>query len=270
MKIKSTLILFIIYSTLLSNKIINVDLITTNDLHGAISSQKAYFMNPQFPPTIIGGSAFSKYIDEVRVKINSTKEGILILDGGNFFQGNPLGLTDNGKTMIEWMNRIGYDGMVPGSYDFISGAENLNVLAKLANFPFLFSNLNCNDCPLVSSNIKPYLIREISGVKVGGLGVVNSLLAELVLAENLSGTDSEKEVLSTKKWIPKMKAEGAEIVIVLSSSGVPWDREEEYENFVEKVNNGEVNENSTSLNALEMAYFAEDVDFITPAVSLYK
>jgi endonuclease/exonuclease/phosphatase family metal-dependent hydrolase len=32
--------------------------------------------------------------------------------------------------------------------------------------------------------------------------------------------------------------------------------------FVEKVKNGEINEGNSSLNALEMAYFAEDVDFI--------
>ena len=64
MKIRSTFILFIIYSTLLSNEIINIDLITTNDLHGVIPEQKAYFMNPQFPPTIIGSAGFYNYINE--------------------------------------------------------------------------------------------------------------------------------------------------------------------------------------------------------------
>ena len=107
---------------------IKINLVTTNDIHGMIAPQKANFMNPQYPPTILGGAAFSKYVDELRKEIQSTKEGILVLDGGNFFQGNPLGLVDNGKTMIEWMNRIGYDAVVPGSYDFISGAANLNEL----------------------------------------------------------------------------------------------------------------------------------------------
>ena len=138
---------------------IKINLITTNDIHGVIGEQKANFMNPQYPPTIIGGAAFAKYMDDLRVEIQTTEEEILVLDGGNFFQGSSLGMANNGKTMIEWMNRIGYDGLVPGIYDFISGAKNLNELSKLANFPFLFSNLSCSSCPLVNSNIIPYINR---------------------------------------------------------------------------------------------------------------
>ena len=120
---------------------IKINLISTNDIHGVISPQKANFMNPQYPPTILGGAAFSKYVDELRIEADNIGEGLLILDGGNFFQGSLLGLADGGQTMIEWMNRIGYNALVPGSYDFISGAANLNVLANKATFPFLYSNL---------------------------------------------------------------------------------------------------------------------------------
>ena len=66
--------------------------------------------------------------------------------------------------------------------------------------------------------------------------MVNSRLTELVLAENLSGTDAEKEIISTRKWIPEMKAEGAELIIVLNSSAMPWDREMEYKKLVQKHN----------------------------------
>ena len=242
-------------------KPIIINLITTNDIHGVIAPQKANFMNPEYPPTIIGGAAFSKYVDDLRDDIEHTGEGILILDGGNFFQGSPLGLADGGKTMIEWMNRIGYDALVPGSYDFILGAQNLNDVSKTALFPFLFSNLTCLDCPFTSTNIKPYIMQEISGIQVGILGIVNSQLAELALAENLFGTDAEKEVASARKWVAEMQAQGSEIIIVLTSSGVPWDREEEYEKFIYQVKSGEIDEN-TSLNALQMAYFLEGVDFV--------
>jgi len=200
-------------------------------------------------------------VDELRDEVNNNGEGLLILDGGNIFQGHPLGIADGGYTMIEWMNRIGYDAMVPGSYDFISGAQNLNTLSLTANFPFLFSNLICNSCPLISKTIKPYIIREISGIKIGILGVVNSQLTELALAENLSGTDADKEVMSIRKWVPEMKSNGAELIILLSSSGVPWNREDEYEKFRSDIINGKIDENA-SLNALQLAYYLEDVDFV--------
>jgi len=241
---------------------IKINLVTTNDIHGVIASQKATFMNPQYPPTIVGAAAFSKYVDELRNSAIKDGEGLLILDGGNFFQGNPLGMVDDGQSMIEWMNRVGYDAMVPGSYDFILDAENLKMLALQAEFPFLFSNLECDNCPLEIEEIKPYIIKEINGVKVGILGVVNSQISEIVLAENLMGTTAEFEVPTMRKWVPEMKSEGAEVVIVLTSSGVPWNREDEYKIFVEKVKQGSINENNTSLNALELAYFSKDVDFI--------
>ena len=112
----------ILFIMLLKGEVIKINLVSTNDIHGMISSQTANFMNPQYPPTILGGSAFSKYVDQLKIDIINNKEGLILLDGGNFFQGHSLGLYDNGKTMIDWMNRIGYDALVPGSYDFISSA----------------------------------------------------------------------------------------------------------------------------------------------------
>ena len=87
----------LIFSFLLFGSIhtepIKINLVTTNDIHGSIAPQKANFMNPHYPPTIIGGAAFAKYMDELRIEVKASNEGLLILDGGNFFQGTPLGLS---------------------------------------------------------------------------------------------------------------------------------------------------------------------------------
>ena len=72
-------------------------------------------------------------IDNLREELNNR---ILLLDGGNFFQGNHLGVVDSGRTMIEWMNKVGYQAMVPGNYDFLFGLDNLINLSKDANFSF--------------------------------------------------------------------------------------------------------------------------------------
>ena len=70
---------------------------------------------------------------------------MLILDGGNFFQGHPVGIVDSGKTMVEWMNKIGYDAIVPGQNDFLFGYKNLINLSRKANFPFLAANILDDD-----------------------------------------------------------------------------------------------------------------------------
>ncbi len=251
----------ILLSLLFPSEPVRINLITTNDIHGVLASQTANFMNPNYPPTIVGAAAFSKYVDELRTSAAKKGEGLLILDGGNFFQGNPLGMVDGGKTMIQWMNRIGYDALVPGSYDFILGAENLNTAASVASFPFLFANMSCDNCPLIHENIKPYRILEVEDINIGILGIVNSRLTELVLTENLKGTASSPELPAVNRWVPQMISEGAEVIIILNSSGVPWDREEEYTAFLEKVESGEMSGNEP-LNALQLGYFLEDVDFL--------
>lgn len=243
------LLIYIFLNCLLSNHIY-IDLITTNDIHGVINEQTAYFMNPEFPPNIVGGAAFYKYVNELK-KENS--DNLLILDASNFYQGSNFGMNDKGESMIEWMNMIEYDAFVPGQYDFIFGYENLNSIIDNAKFPMLASNLNCNEC---FNNIKPYMIKNINGVNVGILGIVNSEIPELIPESKLGNITFSYEVESMKKWVPDMKNNGADIIIVLTSSGVPWDREEVYENFIKNKNANQ------SLNAIEMGYFAEGVDLI--------
>ena len=66
-------------------------------------------------------------------------------------------MSDNGKFIIDWMNQVGYTALVPGQYDFTLGQEVLNELADRAEFPFIMSNLICNNCSLTSDNIKKYI-----------------------------------------------------------------------------------------------------------------
>ena len=61
------LFIYIFLNCLLSNHIY-IDLITTNDIHGVINEQTAYFMNPEFPPNIVGGAAFYKYVKDNQTK----------------------------------------------------------------------------------------------------------------------------------------------------------------------------------------------------------
>ena len=243
------LVLYILLHFIVANEI-SIDLITTNDIHGAVDKQTAYFMNPEYPPTIIGGAGFYKYLEDLK---KDDSINTLILDGGNFFQGTNFGMNDKGKTMVEWMNKLEYDVFVPGQYDFIFGVDNLNTILKNANFSIVGSNLDCDNC---IENLKPYVIKNIDGVKVGIIGIVNSEISELVPKSKLNDILIEYEKDALNRWVPEIKSKGADIVIVLTSSGVPWDREEVYDDFMKTKNSNQ------SLNAIEMGYYANGVDLI--------
>tara|TARA_Y100000996_G_scaffold415574_1_gene411341 strand:- start:1137 stop:3065 length:1929 start_codon:yes stop_codon:yes gene_type:complete len=237
----------------------SIGIITTNDLHGNIAPQKAWFMNPSFPPDILGGAGLIKYINESR-EISDSE--IFVFDAGNFFQGHPFGMVDGGSQVISWMNRAGYTALVPGANDFILGSENLNRLANEANFPFIISNIKCNKCNLDSDNIKPYIIKDIDGIKVGILGIINTAIPDLTSSVNIKGIEFENSIKSLEKWVSFLKNKNVDSIIVLTSSGIPWDREEEYAELDQKVNQNLIDPYDTDFNALGLGRFAEDIDII--------
>ncbi len=239
-----------------------IQLVTTNDLHGVIGEQDATFMNPSYPPRMTGGAAINKYVDDLHREIGADS-GLLILDGGNFFQGHPFGIYDDGQSMLEWMNKIGYTALVPGQYDFSLGADRLNVLAEQSEFPFLAANIICDNCQLTSPTFKPWIIREIAGIRIGIIGIVASNINRTVLRENIPGIRTLTEVEALRKFVPQVQAAGADVVICLTSSGEPYDREEVYAQFIDSMaTTPEWDPTKSSLNALEMSYFAEGVDII--------
>ena len=118
-------------------------------------------------------------------------------------------MNDKGKSMVEWMNLLEYDVFVPGQYDFIFGVENLNDILKNAKFSVVGSNLNCNNC---IENLKPYVIKEIKGVKVGILGIVNSEIPELVPNSKLNDISITYEQNTLKNGFLKLNLK----VLILS------------------------------------------------------
>ena len=249
--------ILLLFSLSLSAKESFIDVITTNDLHGFLGEQDAYFMNPNFPPKILGASALYKYIKDIEVKLPNQSDDILIFDGGNFFQGHPVGIIDSGKTVIKWMNKVGYDAIVPGSNDFLFGYENLLSLSSIANFPFLSCNIKYEDTDELL--FKPYEIINIKGLKVGVLGLSNSNIKETVLEKNIKGIKIESSIDSMNFWVSKLVG-NVDIIILLTSSGVPWDRDEVYEDFINLTESERLIQEH--LNSIELGYYAEDIDVI--------
>ena len=249
--------ILLLFSLSLSAKESFIDVITTNDLHGFLGEQDAYFMNPNFPPKILGSSALYKYIKDIEAELPNESDDILIFDGGNFFQGHPLGIIDSGKTVIKWMNKVGYDAIVPGSNDFLFGYENLLSLSSIANFPFLSCNIKYEDTNELL--FKPYEIINIKGLKVGVLGLSNSNIKETVLEKNIKGIKIESSIDSMNFWVSKLVG-NVDIIILLTSSGVPWDRDEVYEDFINLTESERLIQEH--LNSIELGYYAEDIDVI--------
>ena len=70
------------------------------------------------------------------------------------------------------MSLIGYDAGTLGNHEFDNGVEALAAAMKFANFDFVSANYDVHGTAL-ESRVKPYVVREVAGVRIGlfGLGI---------------------------------------------------------------------------------------------------
>ena len=66
---------------------------------------------------------------------------VLLMDAGDFIQGDPAVSTSRGTAAVELMNLAGYDVATLGNHEFDYGYENLKTLEKAAQFPIVDLNV---------------------------------------------------------------------------------------------------------------------------------
>ena len=125
------------------------------------------------------------------------------------------------------MRMVGYDAGTLGNHDFDNGVdmlvgamESMEQL-KHANPPFSFVNCNFDfkGAPALGKRVRPYLIREFPGIKVGitGVGVA---FAGLVAPKNHEGIDWRDPYESLRPVVKRLRdVEKVDLVVVLSHLG---------------------------------------------------
>jgi len=239
-----------------SSEYLKIHLLFTNDLHGGIAPSKAWFMNPDFPPDLGGGAAMYTYVNEIREEASAEGAEVLLLDGGNIFQGTPLGMADSGRAMIDWMNQMDYDASVIGLQEFMFGVDNIKSLDAASKFPLLSANVN-------SANYDPqdYLIKTLQGVKVGIVGLTTSNTPNKLLPGQTEGVTFSREIPVANTAIQALKGQGVNCIIGLFHLGVPYQRENEFAEFVDTYEE-ESDFTDRVITNLEMAHLTKGVDLI--------
>ena len=101
-----------------------VVIVHTNDVHGAIQ----------------GYAKVAALAD----KYEAEGAYVLVLDAGDFSQGDPAVNVSEGATAIEMMNMAGYDAVALGNHEFDYGFETLKKNMESAQFPVLAANVKYN------------------------------------------------------------------------------------------------------------------------------
>jgi 2',3'-cyclic-nucleotide 2'-phosphodiesterase (5'-nucleotidase family) len=206
-----------------------LDVMFTNDIHGGIDRTEATFMNPDFPPLLGGGGSAATYVKAVRKASDGITRDNLLLDDGDFFQGHPVGSVTKGAAVIEYMNMIGYDAATIGNHEFDAGAGIIFKNLQEAEYPIVSCNVIDKQTGQLVSFVRPYVMIERMGVKIGIIGLTTTDTEAMSFPDNIKNIDFVSEKPALEEWIPKVKAAGADIIIVLGHAGIPYDPQPAYD-----------------------------------------
>jgi 5'-nucleotidase/UDP-sugar diphosphatase len=179
-----------------------------NDFHGFVEPYQ-----PLGSDEWIGGITYlSKRANELRKEKPS-----LLLSAGDMIQGNNWANLFQGESVMEWMNEMRFDAMVLGNHEFDFGQEVLKKRISEAKFPILGANVEGLD------HLKPYVIKELRGIKVALIGVVTEDVPLSTHPRNVAGLKFFSPIEIVGKYIKELKNK-ADVMVVLSHIGHSADR----------------------------------------------
>lgn len=141
-----------------------VTILHTNDLHSQIDPLPANDRN--------AGKGGMARLGTLVKRVRKENPNTLLVDAGDVFQGTPYFNLYKGEVEYKAMSAIGYDVVTLGNHDFDNGVEGLAAAMKHATFEFVSANYDVRGTA-IADRVKPYVVRELGGVRVGifGLGI---------------------------------------------------------------------------------------------------
>ncbi|CGG43454.1 MULTISPECIES: bifunctional 2',3'-cyclic-nucleotide 2'-phosphodiesterase/3'-nucleotidase [Bacillus] len=220
---------------------VNLRILETSDIHVNLMNYDYYQTKTD---NKVGLVQTATLVNKAREEAKNS----VLFDDGDALQGTPLGdyvankikdqknRVDPSYThpLYRVMNLMKYDVISLGNHEFNYGLDYLKKVTSKTKIPVINSNVYRDDHDGNDENDehyfdRPYHILEKEVVdeagqkqivKIGVMGFVPPQIMNWDKA-NLEGQVKAKDIVETaKKMVPKMKAEGADVIVALAHSGV--------------------------------------------------
>jgi len=165
-------------------------------------------------------------MDRVATLINAVRaergeDKVLLLDGGDTWQGSWTSLQTKAQDMVDVMSALKVDAMV-GHWEFTYGAERVKEIADKAPFAFLAQNVRDNEWQ--EPVFEPRKMFEKGGAKIAVIGQALPRTAVANPRWMFPKWEFGIREEDMQKQVDEARAEGAQIVVLLSHDGFDVDR----------------------------------------------
>ena len=205
-------------------------ILATSDVHANLLPYDYYLDRDDMP---FGLARLATLIADARAEVRNS----ILLDNGDMLQGTPIsdiiaqpdGPWQGIHPVILAMNHLGYDAAGLGNHEFNFGLEWLRNTAKNARFPYLCANIERASGSDHETFWSPSLILERAVQDDRGtrhtlrIGVLSVMPPQVTTWDksHLDGRVQSADMLDVaRREVPRLRAKGAEIVILLAHTGI--------------------------------------------------
>src|SRR5579859_4861393 len=144
-----------------------------NDTHGALLAAPApKWLQSATGDEIGGGDWFAGWMAAVRADAARKGSQVLILDGGDEFQGTLISNQFRGKSVTDLYNEVGVAASALGNHEWDFGLPVLQERMAQARFPMLSANIFLAGTKERPAWARPSALLELAGgLKVGIIGL---------------------------------------------------------------------------------------------------
>jgi 2',3'-cyclic-nucleotide 2'-phosphodiesterase/3'-nucleotidase/5'-nucleotidase len=198
---------------------VKLQILGINDFHGQLDTTSDYGSGP------VGRADYlAAYLKQRRAQNPNT---LLVHDGDSVGASAPVSSMERDKPTMEFMNMMQFDVGTLGNHEFDQGLAALKaqiyggrdsvkseIVFNKAKFPYI--NANAIDSVTQKPLFKPYVIKEVGGVKVGFIGVVTMATVQKVSPDALKGVTLVEQAPVVNKAVQELKRQGVHAIVVLA------------------------------------------------------
>ncbi len=185
-----------------------IKVVGLSDFHGWLLP-----LEPSNFPKYYGGIA--NIAGMLKHKEQLTDKNALVLDNGDMWTGPFESTLLRGESVIQAYNALGVTAANVANHEFDFGQEILRARIAEAKFPFLGANIVKTGTTEHPEFLKPWIIVEREGVKVGVVGLGYIKTPQTTMAKHVIGLEFLSYADTLKKAVPEVRAAGAEVIVVL-------------------------------------------------------
>ncbi|MDX3976603.1 5'-nucleotidase C-terminal domain-containing protein [Shinella sp.] len=201
-----------------------LNILHINDLHSRIEAINKFDSNcsaeEEGKGECFGGVARLKAAIDAQRQAQTGKN-LLLLNAGDNFQGSLFYTTYKGAVEAEFLNLMKFDAMTVGNHEFDDSEDGLATFLDKVQFPVVTANVAASASSKIGDRIKPFIVLEQGGQKIGIVGAVANDTAELSSpGPNVLIGDDVADITAA---IGELKKQGVNKIIALTHVGYPRD-----------------------------------------------